>query len=98
MDLLLARGWNCCLFVPLPAASIRPRFDELLPPAFWPLPAPFLIDCLAEEAVVEAAVGEVVEGAAVAAVAAEAAAAVEAGEHNDGLLQRTEAQLGPQEN
>ena len=93
MDLLLARGWNCCLFVPLPAASIRPRFDELLPPAFWPLPAPFLIDCLAEEAVVEAAVGEVVEVAAVVVAAAEAA-----GEHTDGLLQRTEAQLGPQEN
>ena len=41
----------------------------------------------------EAAVGEVVEVAAVVAAAVEAA-----GEHTDGLLQRTEAQLGPQEN
>jgi len=37
-------------FAPLPRAAVRPHFDELLPLVFWPLPEPFLIDCLAEAA------------------------------------------------
>ena len=79
----------------MPAASVRPRFDELLPPAFWPRRAPFLIDCLAE-AEFEAAVAA--EAAVVAAEAAAAVEVVEDGEHNLDGLQLMVDQLGPQEN